>query len=221
VPLLVDAAAGFGAEADDGQPLGRQGDAEVFSFHATKPFAVGEGGLVVARDPDVAERVGQLANFGLGRGREVVGDPGLNAKLSELQCATALAVLDGYPEVLRARRASADTMRSALERAGCRFQLGCERATWQFVPMAVEADRRAGILDRASAGGVELRTYYEPLHRFPAFAHHPRLGELAVTEDLGRRMVSLPMSNRLDDEARDRIVAVVALDSQPARRTPA
>src|SRR5947199_10782718 len=46
VPLLVDSAAGFGATSDDGSLLGHQGDAEVFSFHATKPFAVGEGGLV-------------------------------------------------------------------------------------------------------------------------------------------------------------------------------
>jgi dTDP-4-amino-4,6-dideoxygalactose transaminase len=47
LPLLVDSAAGFGSTDSAGQPLGLQGDAEVFSFHATKPLAAGEGGAVV------------------------------------------------------------------------------------------------------------------------------------------------------------------------------
>ena len=41
VPLLVDSAAGFGSEYSPGRPLGGAGLAEVFSFHATKPFAIG------------------------------------------------------------------------------------------------------------------------------------------------------------------------------------
>ena len=51
VPLLIDSAAGFGAIDETGRPLGSQGDTEVFSFHATKPFAIGEGGAVVDSDP--------------------------------------------------------------------------------------------------------------------------------------------------------------------------
>src|SRR4051812_29270721 len=50
VPLLVDSAAGFGAVAEDGVPIGAQGHAEIVSFHATKPFAVGEGGAMFSRD---------------------------------------------------------------------------------------------------------------------------------------------------------------------------
>ena len=43
VPLVVDSAAGFGGLAADGRAIGAQGDVEVVSFHATKPFAIGEG----------------------------------------------------------------------------------------------------------------------------------------------------------------------------------
>jgi dTDP-4-amino-4,6-dideoxygalactose transaminase len=44
VPLVVDSAAAFGSIDDEGGASGALGDTEVFSFHATKPFAVGEGG---------------------------------------------------------------------------------------------------------------------------------------------------------------------------------
>jgi dTDP-4-amino-4,6-dideoxygalactose transaminase len=64
VPLLVDSAAGFGSMDEQGQRLGHQGQAEVFSFHATKPFAIGEGGLLATRDQRIASHVSRLANFG-------------------------------------------------------------------------------------------------------------------------------------------------------------
>jgi dTDP-4-amino-4,6-dideoxygalactose transaminase len=78
VPLLVDSAAGFGATGDDGQVLGRQGDVEVFSFHATKPFAIGEGGLVTTNNDEIAHRMIRLTNFGF-EGGLVDTDVGLNA----------------------------------------------------------------------------------------------------------------------------------------------
>ncbi|HEX5797578.1 MAG TPA: aminotransferase class I/II-fold pyridoxal phosphate-dependent enzyme, partial [Candidatus Saccharimonadales bacterium] len=40
VPLIIDSAAGFGSEYEDGNKLGGKGDCEVFSFHVTKPFGV-------------------------------------------------------------------------------------------------------------------------------------------------------------------------------------
>ena len=63
-PLLVDSAAGFGSTLPDGRHRGCDGDLDVYSFHATKPFAIGEGGLVVAPDLPTAAEVGSLVNFG-------------------------------------------------------------------------------------------------------------------------------------------------------------
>ena len=108
VPCLVDSAAGFGAVSDDGMPIGAQGDAEVVSFHATKPFAVGEGGAVFSRHQHVLDRVARILNFGLDERRHVVEPMALNGKLSEMHAATALAVLDDFDDVLRRRRAAAE-----------------------------------------------------------------------------------------------------------------
>ena len=211
VPLIVDSAAGFGAIADDGAVLGRQGDVEVFSFHATKPFAIGEGGLVTTTDDELARRLSRLTNFGFEDG-VVDGDIGLNAKLPEWSAATALAVLDGYGEVLAHRRAGARRMLDGLAAHGYRHQAGTEGAAWQFVPiLAPSAAVRAAALATARRNDIEVRTYFSvPLHRMPAFTSVPSVGGLRCTDDLAERALSLPMANDLSPGDMDAIVASLA-----------
>jgi dTDP-4-amino-4,6-dideoxygalactose transaminase len=208
VPLLVDSAAGFGGIGEDGVAIGAQGDVEVVSFHATKPLAIGEGGAVFTRDPQRMEKLARLANFGLDISRQALEPWGLNAKLDELHAAVALAALDDFDGHLTARRERTERL---LKDLGPLWpaQLGYERGTSQFVSvLALDAKTREQVLGRGR-GVAELRTYYTPLHRAPAFERLPRSGSLEVTEDLGRRILSLPMSVDLSDEERQTVVEVV------------
>ena len=208
VPLLVDSAAGFGARAADGTPIGAQGDAEVVSFHAVKPLAVGEGGAVCTRDPELAAEILRLVQFGFDDERRVMRRHGINAKLSEPSAAIALAALDEFPRALEARR---DAAASIIERLppGFEAQSEHELGTWQFVPVkAPDATRRNAVLASAQ-GVVELRTYYEPLQSMPAFVTTQRAGDLSTTEDLARRMLSLPMADDLTDAEVDDIAGAL------------
>ena len=218
IPLLVDSAAGFGARDEAGQPLGRQGDAEVFSFHATKPFGMSEGGLIVTEDVDLAAEMSLLINFGLDDRRSPLRRHGLNAKLSEVHAAIGLAVLDGYDHVLGRRRALASQISRPLERVGFSFQPASERSTWQFIPtLAPSGETRDAVLAQSASTGVELRTYFAPpLHKSEPFASSKRLNRLPVTEDFTRRILSLPLANDLTDDEVDRIVQCVLR----ALRTP-
>jgi dTDP-4-amino-4,6-dideoxygalactose transaminase len=215
VPLLVDSAAGFGATGDDGQMLGRQGDVEVFSFHATKPFAIGEGGIVTTTDDEIARRIMRLTNFGFEDGL-VDTDVGLNAKLSEWSAATALAVLDGYGEVLTHRRACAARMLAGLERHGYRGQSGTDGAAWQFVPVLAPSPAvRTAALETARRNNIEVRSYFSvPLHAMPAFASVPSADGLRCTDDLAERALSLPMANDLSVSDVDAIVAALVAATQ-------
>ena len=208
VPLLVDSAAGFGAVADDGDMLGRQGTAEIFSFHATKPFAIGEGGVVTTRDPELAERLTRLTNFGL-RDGVVSGEVGLNAKLAEWPAATALAVLDRFGDVIARRRAAAERMWAGIDGHGFRRQIGTSGAVWQFVPvLAPTHELRDAVLANAARDHIQLRAYYaQPLHRMAAFREVPVCGELPCTEGLAERVLSLPMANDITEQQVDRIAA--------------
>jgi dTDP-4-amino-4,6-dideoxygalactose transaminase len=208
VPLLVDSAAGFGAKARDGTPIGAQGDAEVVSFHAVKPLAIGEGGAVFSRDPEFAAELVRLIQFGFDEAREATVDNGLNAKLSELAAATALAALDDFDRNLRARRDAAARIVEGLP-PGFELQLDNECGTWQFVPVkAPSADCRAAVLETTKTT-IELRTYYQPLHLMRAFKRARHAGDLSVTDDLAQRMLSLPMADDLTEQEIDAIVARV------------
>jgi dTDP-4-amino-4,6-dideoxygalactose transaminase len=217
VPLVVDSAAGFGSSDENGRLLGTQGDAEVFSFHATKPFAVGEGGAVTTRNRDFADRLRAMTNFGFGEHHRIQTAFGLNAKLSEVHAAIGLAVLDRFGRVLEQRRSRAECLRSELEPAGYRFQAGARRSAWQFVPvLAPSSAVRDAVLAEAGKQNVEIRAYHLPLHRLPAFAEHAAARPLPVTEDLGRRSLSLPLANDLSDDEIQRIVTLLLRCVEPA-----
>ena len=210
VPLIVDSAPGFGSRDERGDLLGSQGDAEIFSFHATKPFAIGEGGMVTTHNPIFAKRLAAMANFGFGPDREISSHFGLNAKMSEMHAAIGLAALDDFEQVLTSRRDLAERMRSDLDHSGYSFQAGCQSSTWQFVPvMAPSADVRDAVLTRSRTQQIEIRNYHSPLHRMSVFASHLAHGDLPVTEDLVCRSLSLPLANDLAESAIQRIVALL------------
>ena len=65
VPVVVDAAASLGTASADGRGFGTGfAGSVVFSMHATKSFATGEGGIVYSADPDAIAQLRQMCNFG-------------------------------------------------------------------------------------------------------------------------------------------------------------
>jgi dTDP-4-amino-4,6-dideoxygalactose transaminase len=209
LPLIIDSAAGFGAIADDGTPVGAQGDVEIVSFHATKPFAIGEGGAVFTRSRTLRDRLELAINFGLAPDRSLSLARGLNGKMSELHAATALAVLDEFDTIIAGRLQTVTHIRAQSAR-DVTWQEGCERSTWQFIPVALVDSGHRMSAARSHQDRIELRTYYEPLHEMAAFRHWPIAdGELPRTEALHRRILCLPMANDLTDFEMAAIAAVL------------
>ena len=210
VPLVVDSAAGFGATAVDGVPIGAQGNVEVVSFHATKPFAIGEGGAVFTRDAALCERVELAVNFGLGADRTARLPLGLNGKMSELHAATALAVLEDFDATLAVRRAAAEALRRAAD-PSLAWQAECERSTWQFVPVAHLDGEARTAAEQHCDDAVETRRYYLPLHQMETFRDASvAAGGLARTEALAARVLCLPMANDLTADELAQIARALA-----------
>lgn len=204
VPLVIDSAAGFGSQYADGSPVGRAGDCEVFSFHATKPFAIGEGGAIATRRPDLAEKLTAFQNFGF---KANVGAVmlGLNGKLQEINAAIGLRQLEGFREAVASRRATLLQYREALDEVA-RFPDGIEKSSVCFasivLPSQTERDAR---LQSLADADVEARAYYAPpVHVQPQFANAPRSSSLTVTESVSNRILSLPVHPHMaaDDVAR-------------------
>jgi dTDP-4-amino-4,6-dideoxygalactose transaminase len=216
----VDSAAGFGAVASDGVPVGAQGDIEVVSFHALKPVSAGEGGAVFCKDQEVAATIRQLVNFCFDDERQVQSAHGLNAKMSELTAAVALASLDGLGDALTKRRELAAAIQRRVP-SDFRLQTGYAAGTWQFFPVAApDAALRDAILAEAARREIGLRTYYDPLHLMPGFAQFSKADALETTSDLGSRMLSLPLAPDFGADEIDAIVGLVAETALRARPIP-
>ena len=81
IKLLFDAAHAFGCSHGSGM-IGSFGDAEVFSFHATKFFNTFEGGAVTTNDDELAKKIRLMKNFGFA-GYDNVIYIGTNGKMNE------------------------------------------------------------------------------------------------------------------------------------------
>jgi dTDP-4-amino-4,6-dideoxygalactose transaminase len=209
VPLVIDAASGFGSTFPDGRPVGRHGDCVVFSFHATKTLAVGEGGAVVARDPALARLIDRSKNFGFDDDRECVV-PGTNGKLDELSCGIGslqLAVLD---DRLRERRSIFRRYRDRLAPIGAQFQPSAAYSAIPFVSVTfATTDVRDRVRDALDRSNIGVRTYYNPpVHRQPVFRCHADR-PLPVTDDIAGRILSLPVGSRLATGDVERICDVI------------
>ena len=198
VAVVIDAAAGFDSLA--GGPV----DA-VVSLHATKVLGIGEGGVVVARDAARADRIRDLASFGITADGEI-RDAGMNAKLSDYGAAIGLAALDEWPLRRAAFQGVRDRYAARLGQAGPARPWLPEGVSSTFLvrlpgPMASglgEALGRRGIATRRWWGGG--------CHRHPAFAAAPRR-DLPVTEALADSVLGLPCYADLAFRDIDGIVA--------------
>ncbi|WP_457320081.1 DegT/DnrJ/EryC1/StrS family aminotransferase [Roseateles sp. P5_E11] len=211
VPVLMDAAAAFGNQA-----VGHRACA-AFSLHATKPFGIGEGGLVATRDAALAERVARLSNFGFegGRAAAVAG----NAKMSEYAAAVALCQWARRGALRERRRvrwpaysALLDGLPGVARQTG--FDVGDALPANLVLMLPVAAAPVAAALARE---GIETRRWYcPPLPAQPAFAACPVVGELPVTAALAGRSLGLPWHGFLTEADLDQLRCALATHVVPA-----
>ncbi len=205
--LVVDNAAGLGVAR---RPLesGSPGYYEACSLHVTKPFGIGEGGLVFAhRSQEDALR--RAINFGLMAGSADLQGWGINGKLSELHAAVGLAAAAGFAERLVRRREIVARYAGVL--AGIEGVAACTQpaaGAWQFFPLllpsAAAADR---FVTAAAERGMESRRYYAPaLSRLPDV---DRLGPCPVAEDLAGRMCCIPVYSDATDAEVEALVGIL------------
>jgi dTDP-4-amino-4,6-dideoxygalactose transaminase len=183
VPVVVDAAAGLGAEWD------LEGAAAlIHSLHATKPGGIGEGGALISPDAELLRSVGVLAAYGIGGAAPRAELVGLNAKLPELMAAAALAMLDVLAQSTEARRDAGARLGRELRGLGLVRQAGWERSAMSaHHVVAPDARTRGALLEAMAAHDVEVRTLWDPpLHAQGVFGGVEH-GDLDVTADVARR----------------------------------
>lgn len=210
IPLVVDSAAGFGSHYPGGEAVGSRGTCEVFSFHATKPFAIGEGGAIVSRDEGLIEAARSFSNFGFADAGAVRW--GLNGKLQEINAAIGLRQMERFGDALSARRRIQSRYADVFALLpGARTVAHAELSSVCFATIVLsnEATRNA-IVRQARASGVEARIYYAPpVHLQPRFLEADRHGPLPHTVDVSRRTIALPVFEDLPARVFDVLQTII------------
>lgn len=219
IHVIEDACQAHGARYR-GRRVGAHGALGCFSFYPTKNLgAWGDGGAVVTSDPDLAERVRLLRSHGE-QPRYHHRMVGTTARLDALQASVLrhkLRRLDdwnderrGLGAALRARLELADT--TAVEPVKPPFT-GADRVYHLFV---VRTDARDALREHLSEWGIASAIHYPtPIHLTEAYAHlglGP--GSLPVSEELSRRICSLPLFPGMTDAESERVSEAVLTFAQ-------
>jgi dTDP-4-amino-4,6-dideoxygalactose transaminase len=217
--LLFDAAHAFGC-SHQGRMIGGFGDAEVFSFHATKFLNSFEGGAVATGDRELANRMRMMRNFGF-VDYDQVRYVGTNGKMAEVAAAMGLTSLESMAEFTAVNRRNYHRYRASLEGIpGLSLLIydERERCNFQYVVLEVEHGvRRLGrdLLQRIlQAENVFARRYFYPgCHRMEPYRSYFPSARLLLpqTERLVERVLSLPTGTAIGPEQIDTICDVVRL----------
>ena len=217
--LMFDSAHGAGSLieiAGTARPLGGFGRAEVFSLTPTKVLSGAEGGLITTNDASLAEHLRWARDYG-NPGDYDTRFAGLNARLSELHAAMALASLEHLEARVLHRNAVADRYKAVLgEIPGLGFQTvpAGSRSSYKDFTVLVDAAgfgcSREAAVAALHAEGIQTRPYYSPpLHRQQAYAH-VQSPVLPVTDRLASQVISLPIWSHLPLETVDRVGEALA-----------
>ncbi|MEG3089570.1 DegT/DnrJ/EryC1/StrS family aminotransferase [Sphingomonas sp. PB4P5] len=200
IGVVIDAASSLGTIDGAGLGFGQQAPfAVVYSMHATKTFAVAEGGLVHSGDTGMIATLRAMINFGFDGSRSATL-PGLNAKLPEITAVLAQAKLAEIETICDARSAIEAAYRAGLRADACQAVQGRRRAM-QFMPVLLPptlAARREAIAARLAAQGVGTGRYFSPhLGEQPLFQAEAMIEPTPVADDVAARLMSLPITDAM------------------------
>ena len=197
---LVEDAAQSHLGTADGRPVGTIGAAAAISFYPTKNLgALGDGGAVLTRDPQIAARIKRLRNGGQ-TDRYHHEEPGANSRLDEMQAAILRARLPFLARWTERRRAIAAKYRAALAGSALHVPREFDKGhVYHLFPVLTE--HRDAFQAHMRERGVETLIHYPvPIPRQPALAStSPAM--CAVADRVCSQIVSLPMYQGLSDDA--------------------
>jgi dTDP-4-amino-4,6-dideoxygalactose transaminase len=208
--VIEDAAQAHGAEYA-GRRVGTLGQLGCFSFYPTKNLgAFGDGGAVVTDDPELADRLRQLRQYGW-KQQYYATLRGVNSRLDELQAAILRTKLPYLTDWVARRREIAALYAAGLANSALIPPLeapGRRHAYHLFVVRSRQRDVLRAYLDEQ---GIGTAIHYPlPVHLQPAYRHlgyEP--GSLPVTERQAGEVLSLPMFPELTAAEAETVVQAI------------
>lgn len=199
--VVEDCAQAHGATYK-GQKVGTFGDAAGFSFYPGKNLgALGDAGAVVTNNPEIAEKVRALGNYGSDYKYHHIYK-GNNSRLDELQAAFLAAKLPLLEKMNAERRRIAGCYLEGMKNP----QVILPAVTDGFVPVwhifGVRCDRREALEKHLNGRGIGTNKHYPiPMHLQECYKDLGfKEGDFPIAEEISRTELSLPMYYGMTEE---------------------
>lgn len=196
--VVYDAAHAFDVKIAE-QSVLNYGDASTLSFHSTKVFHTVEGGAIIFKHKADYIKAKQLINFGIQPDRSL-GEPGINAKLNEYQCAVGLTLLDDIESVLHHRatlfKTYTEELKDVVELPQWHPQSSLNGA---YMPIYIACRHKQQYVIQALAkSNIQCRRYFYPSLDL-AYSGQKSYG-CANSQNIAGGVICLPLHNYMSVE---------------------
>lgn len=213
--IIEDAAHAVGTQLN-GTYMGTVGDIGCFSFFSNKNLVTGEGGMLVTRDPEIAERVKRLRSHGMttltwdrhkghASSYDVV-DLGYNYRLDEIRAALGISQLAKLERNNQLRRSLTRHYHARLAEKCPAVHVpfsshpGTTSAHIMPVLLPQEFDRNL-VIEHLKKNQIQTSIHYPPIYRFDSYhSNHQEINSLPITENIAARELTLPLYPKLTTE---------------------
>ena len=216
--IIEDACEAIGSEYKQ-RKAGSLSNFGVFAFYPNKQITTGEGGMIVTDDSQAAEMIKALRNQGRAPGDTWLQHTylGYNYRMDEMSAALGLSQMKRIDQLISQRQRIAELYNNRLSKLDGieipSLSPDTTRMSWFVYVIRLDKkynrDRVAAKLDQA---GIPVRPYFLPIHLQPYMIERfgYQRGDFPVTEDLGRRGLSLPFSGVMSEEQVDIVCEKIA-----------
>lgn len=194
-----------------GQHVGTFGDIGTFSFFGNKTVTTGEGGMVIAADNALAQRLRMTKGQGQSLTRRYWHEMlGFNYRMTNIAAAIGLAQIERLDAVLARKRAIGADYRRLLSELPVTFQVRGEAVAssdWLVSLLLPEGTDRERLMAGMADLGIETRPVFYCAHTMPMYAkgeHFP------VAENIAARGISLPSYPQLSTDDLTRVTQALA-----------
>ncbi len=205
--LIYDSSHAF-AESINDVRIGNFGNAEVFSFHATKLLNTFEGGIITTNDDELAEKIRLIINFGFA-GKDNVVALGINGKMSEPSAAMGITLFEELDKYINHNKIIHSTYVLGLEKIeGLSIvKNNATESNYQYLPMLIDelvtGITRDEVDQVLQYENILARRYFYPgCHMMePYKTLYPQVNrDLPVTELITERILCLPAGGAVSEE---------------------
>jgi perosamine synthetase len=216
--LIQDACEALGA-LYKGKPLGTHGPSAVFAFYPNKQMTTGEGGMVTTHSEEEWRVLRSLRNQGRGDDGGWLEHVrlGFNYRMDDISAALGLGQIEKIDEILARRREVARVYDELLGRVdGVEPPIADDddhvRSWFVYVVALPDAATRERVIAELERESIGFNRYLPSIHLQPYMRERYgfREGMCPVAEDLSSRTLALPFFTRLERDAQERVVEVLA-----------